>query len=159
MLNEGKSKEESLHIIGARSRDNGRTPMQWTSQSNAGFSSIEPWISIPNNFLQINVETEQNDSDSVLNFYKKLVSLRKKYKIISDGSIEFLEKNNPDILAYKRTLNEEELLIFCNFRAQNVSLMENNIANLKNKYQKLIGNYPGFDEKLRPFEVIVFAKI
>ena len=155
LINEGKSKEEALRIIGERSRDNGRTPMQWSSQSQAGFSEVEPWISIPSNYLRINVEAEQADDDSILAFYKQLIRLRKQYRVISEGSIEFLERNNPDVLAYKRILGDDEILVFCNFRGRNVNLLESNLADLKGRYRKLIGNYPNFDYQLRPFEVIV----
>ena len=74
---EGKSVEEALHIIGERSRDNGRTPMQWDASEFAGFTTGQPWLGIPANHNYINVETEEKDSDSIFAYYKKLVQLRK----------------------------------------------------------------------------------
>ena len=94
-----------------------------------------------------------------MNFYKQLVKFRKQYKVISDGSIEFIEKNNDDVLAYKRKLDAEELIVLCNFRANEVNLQEKSAAQyLKDGYQKLIGNYDKVEEHLRPFEVVVLKK-
>ena len=108
---EGKSAEEALHIIGERSRDNGRTPMQWDASEFAGFTTGEPWLSIPANHSYINVETEERDEDSILAYYKKLVQLRKDHEIIADGDIHFLETGTDDVIAYERTLGEEKLTI------------------------------------------------
>ena len=74
MLSEGKTEEKALKILEARSRDNSRTPMQWSSGKNAGFSEAEPWISLPDNYETINVEAQREDKTSVLNSW---VSLRR----------------------------------------------------------------------------------
>lgn len=159
LLEEGKTEQEAIKIIGERSRDNSRTPMQWSADKFAGFSTAEPWISIPENYKTINVEVEKDDPDSVLNFYKQLVKLRKQYKVISDGTIEFFEKDNNDVLAYKRTLNEESLIVICNFRDHEVNLTEKNIADYENDgYKKILGNYKNIKDRLQPFEVIVLCK-
>mgnify|MGYP002625159500 CR=1 FL=1 len=155
----GKSEEDALKIIGERSRDNSRTPMQWSAEKFAGFSSVEPWISSPDNFKTFNVETEQRDENSVLNFYKKLVRLRKTKKIIADGAIEFIERENPDVLAYRRTLGEEILIVLCNFRDSESALYEKNFASYSAQgFKKILGNYDGLAENLRPFEVVVLEK-
>ena len=117
---EGKSAEEALHIIGERSRDNGRTPMQWDASEFAGFTTGEPWLSIPANHSYINVETEERDEDSILAYYKKLVQLRKDHEIIADGDIHFLETGTDDVIAYERTLGEEKLTVYCNLRGTEV---------------------------------------
>lgn len=77
LRNQGKTETEALDIIAKRSRDNGRTPMQWNGTENAGFSTQAPWLAVTDNYREINVETEEKDPDSILNFYKKLVQLRK----------------------------------------------------------------------------------
>ena len=159
LLEEGKTEQEAIKIIGERSRDNSRTPMQWSADKFAGFSTVEPWISIPENYKTINVEVEKDNPDSVLNFYKQLVKLRKQYKVISDGTIEFFEKDNNDVLAYKRTLGEESLIVICNFRDHEVNLTEKNIADYENDgYKKILGNYKNIKDQLQPFEVIVLKK-
>lgn len=114
LLSEGKSKEETLEILAAKSRDNSRTPMQWSADVNAGFSEAEPWISVIDNYKEINAEKEMQDPDSIYSFYKKLVGLRKEKAVISEGTIEFFERENADVLAYKRNYKEEELVVFNN---------------------------------------------
>ena len=87
LLENGKSEEEALHILSERSRDNARTPMQWSAEKNAGFSQAEPWIEVQKNYKTINTEVEEKQSDSILNFYKKLIQLRKKLPVIANGTI------------------------------------------------------------------------
>lgn len=155
----GKSEKEALKIIGERSRDNGRTPMQWNSEKFAGFSTVEPWLSSPENYKKINVSAEEKNADSVLNFYKMLVKFRKENKIVQDGDIKFFELENNNVIAYCRTLSNEGLIVICNYRGENVSLIEKNLAEyISEGYKKIIGNYEGITENLRPYEVIVLQK-
>ncbi len=157
MEEEGKTREEALEIIGARSRDNGRTPMQWDGSEKAGFTTGTPWLGIPANHSYINVEDESKDPDSVLAFYKKLVALRKENEIIADGQIRFTDAGNDNIISYVRTLNGQTLSVFCNLRGTEQSLGET----FKAPGGKiLIGNYEddGAEKDieiktLRPFEV------
>ncbi len=159
LLGQGKSETEALKIIGERSRDNGRTPMHWSAEKYAGFSSVEPWLSSPENFTSFNVEAEERDENSVLNFYRQIVRLRKHKKIISDGMIDFFERENPNVLAYRRTLDDASLIVLCNFRNVDSSLDEKILADyFAQGYKKILGNYDGFAERLRPFEVIVLEK-
>ena len=85
MLANGVSESEALKILAAKSRDNGRTPVQWNGGKNAGFTTGEPWISPAKNYRSINAELEGASPDSILDFYKKLIALRKEYSVISDG--------------------------------------------------------------------------
>ena len=124
MEEEGKTREEALEIIGARSRDNGRTPMQWDGSEKAGFTTGTPWLGIPANHTYINVEDESKDPDSVLAFYKKLVALRKEQEIIADGQIRFTDAGNDNIISYVRTLNGQTLSVFCNLRGTDQPLGE-----------------------------------
>ena len=149
---EGKSAEEALHIIGERSRDNGRTPMQWDSSELAGFTTGEPWLSIPANHSYINVECEEKDDDSILAYYKKLVQLRKDHEIIADGDIRFLETGTDDVIAYERTLGDEKLTAYCNLRGYEVPF-----ADLA-KGEILLSNYAAGelkDSALKPYEARV----
>ncbi len=157
MEEEGKTREEALEIIGARSRDNGRTPMQWDGSENAGFTTGTPWLGIPDNHTYINVEDEAKDPDSVLAFYKKLVALRKENEIIADGQIRFTDAGNDNIISYVRTLNGQTLSVFCNLRGTDQSLGE---AFTAPGGKILISNYESADEgneikidTLRPFEI------
>ena len=159
LLEQGKSQEEALKIIGERSRDNGRTPMQWSAEKFAGFSNVEPWISSPDNYKNINVEVEDKDSDSILNFYRMLVKFRKENKIVQEGDINFIERENNDVVAYRRTLADAELIVLCNYRGAEISLQEKTLAAyVDDGYKKIIGNYEGVADNLRPFEVVVLKK-
>ena len=157
MEEEGRSREEALEIIGARSRDNGRTPMQWDGSENAGFTDGTPWLGIPANHSYINVEAEQKDPDSILNYYKKLVALRKEYEIIADGEIRFTDAGNENIISYDRMLDGQKLSVFCNLRGTEQAL---GTAFEAPAGKILIGNYADTAasdqavriESLRPFE-------
>ena len=159
LLEQGKSEDEALEIIGERSRDNGRTPMQWTAEKYAGFSTVEPWIIPPANYDKINVEVEEKDSDSILNFYKMLVKFRKENEVVREGDINFIERSNNDVVAYRRTLDGKELIVLCNYRGVDISLQDKTLPQYAaDGYKKIIGNYDGLAENLRPFEVVVFEK-
>ncbi len=159
LLEQGKTKDEALKIIGERSRDNGRTPMQWSAEKYAGFSTTEPWIIPPDNYKNINVEVEENDSDSILNFYKMLVKFRKENEIVQEGDISFIERENNDVVAYRRTLDDKELIVLCNYRGTETSLQDKTLSAYTGEgYKKIIGNYEGIADNLRPFEVVVFEK-
>lgn len=152
----GKSKEEALHILGERSRDNSRTPMQWDNTKYAGFSEAEPWISLPEDREGVNVSDQEADEDSVLNFYRKLVNLRMEYEVIRDGSIEFIFDSVKEILAYKRVGEDGDILVLNNMSKDEVSLPQSiDMAGRK----ILLSNYDesrisGIDV-LRPYECIV----
>lgn len=160
LLKEGKTKEEALQTLAERSRDNSRTPMQWSEEENAGFSDVTPWISVPDHYRQINVEKELEDKDSIYYFYKELIKLRKEKKVISEGIIEFIEKEDADLLAYKRSYEEESLVVFNNL-SEKEKVVE--IPQEWASYHKLIGNYDAERIKenkvvLRPYETLVLEK-
>ena len=159
LLAAGKSKEEALHILSARSRDNSRTPMQWSAAENAGFTSGTPWLALPANFTTINAAAERMDPDSIFRFYQTLIRLRKEMPIIQRGDIFFLERENASIIAYERAYAEQKLRVYCNFRAANVPLMEDSLDALTEAgWKKLLGNYEGLAADLRPYEVVVLTK-
>ncbi len=140
LLNKGKSVDEALEILSARSRDNSRTPMQWDDSEFAGFSDTKPWIGIPSNYRDINVSREERDEDSVLNFYKKLIALRKEYPVIQDGSIEFIFEDQDKLLAYKRLYEEQEIIVINNLSESEIELpQEINMQGMK----VLLSNYGG----------------
>lgn len=160
MLQEGKTEEEALEVLCQRSRDNGRSPMQWNSGEYSGFSDREPWIGIPANHTLINVEDEDGDPDSILNYYRKLTALRKRYPIIQEGMIEFLYEDQEEVFAYRRTWNGQELIVLNNFFGKEVTLQKE-LSHAG--YRRLIGNYPQEDSgtllrTLGPYESIAFIK-
>ena len=161
LLNEGKTKEEALEIQAARSRDNSRTPMQWTDERYCGFSDTKPWIPVSDNFEKINVKKQKQDRDSILEFYKKLIMLRKEKEVIARGNIEFMEVENAGVLAYTRCLDKQKLLVCCNFRDVE-SQME--FTQEWKSGRKILGNYEENHKNnykvltLRPYEIIVLEK-
>lgn len=158
MLQNGTSEAEALEILRQRSRDNGRTPMQWSDAPNAGFSDGTPWIMPPDNFQTINVQAEEQDDDSILNYYKKLIRLRKEDPVISDGQIEFLCSDRADVFAYRRSLDGDDLFVYNNLTGKEIALT--NVAWTAG-CRTLIGNYGNVKAEadhlvLRPYETIAF---
>ena len=154
---QGKTEAEALTILAARSRDNGRTPMQWSAGPYAGFSTREPWIPLAKNHATIHVEAAQRDEHSILAFYRRLIQLRHEMPIIAEGDIQFIEEDNPDVIAYERTWQGEQLTVLCNFRPTAVRLRHLSLQDFADA-QKLLGNYPGREECLRPYEVLALYR-
>ena len=117
LVNEEKrfTKEDMLRYLCLKSRDTSRTPMHWDDGPCAGFSSGEPWIMLNPNYREINAREQSSRPDSVLAFYKKLISLRKEMDIITLGDYTLLLENDPHLFVYKRKYGGEELLTACNF--------------------------------------------
>ena len=151
----GTSKEEALDIIAARSRDNGRTPMQWDGTAGAGFTTGTPWLGIPDNHITINAEAEENDPTSIYAFYKELVRLRKEMEIIADGQIRYLDSGHDSVLAYERTYGREKLTVLCSLAGEELLLSEP--ISLEGK-KVLLSSYldepTGTVTALRPYESI-----
>ncbi len=156
LLKNGKSQEEALHILAERSRDNSRTPMQWSADKNAGFSQAEPWIEVQKNYKTINTEAEQKEEDSILNFYKTLIRLRKEMPVISDGTVQFLDEKDEAVISYVRELDGQRLVVLCNLSENEKEAAWQNERDL---YKLLLGNYADgkADAKLRAYECKVLV--
>ncbi|MEY8387871.1 alpha,alpha-phosphotrehalase [Oscillospiraceae bacterium 38-13] len=152
MLQSGKTEEEALEVLRQRSRDNGRTPMQWDGGANGGFTSGTPWILPPENYRTINAQAELRDPDSILHYYKRLIRLRKEEPLIADGQIEFLFQDIPEVFVYRRFLGDEELFVACNLTGQDVALDNTPWTDC----EKLLGSYEDSAGVLRPYEAAVF---
>lgn len=139
MIENGASLEEALKYMWICSRDNARTPMQWDNSQNAGFTTGTPWIGVNKNSKQINVKDQLEDEDSILNFYKAMISLRKANKTLIYGKYNLIEEEHTQIYAYTRQDEGNQYLIVCNLSAENAnfssvySLESSNLllANLK----------------------------
>lgn len=163
LLDQGKTPEEALEILGARSRDNSRTPMQWTNEANGGFSEGEPWLSVSDNTNKINVAAQQEDDTSILAFYKKLIQMRKEKQVVSKGKISFLYQDHKYVMAYKRNWEDQELIVLCNLKGE-VTKVEKETD--WKRYKKILGNYKKELENvesneftMEPYEIVVLEKI
>ncbi|MEO5783327.1 MAG: alpha-amylase family glycosyl hydrolase, partial [Ginsengibacter sp.] len=96
-------------------RDNGRTPFQWNETKNAGFSTAAPWLKVNPNYKKINVAAQEKDHNSILNYFRKMVKLRKALPELVYGKYELLDKDNEKIYAYTRTYNGKKVLVVLNF--------------------------------------------
>ena len=136
------------------SRDNARTPMQWDDSENAGFTTGTPWIAVNPNYTEINAKEQVGREDSVFNYYKKLIALRKKYEIIVYGDYKLLFPEDEELFVYERSLEGKKLLVVCNF-SENEREFDFSIVK---DGQILINNYKDFNmenNKLRAFETTV----
>src|SRR5699024_362209 len=114
LLEDGVSEEEALTIIQEKSRDNGRTPMQWNDSEHAGFTTGEPWLDVAPNYKTVNT-TVEDPSRRIFKYYQKLIQLRKNYPIISDGLYRGVELDHESIYAYVRELDDKKLLVLNHF--------------------------------------------
>lgn len=131
LLDKGINKEEVLNILKNRSRDNSRTPMQWNNEENSGFTKGTPWIKVTNNFKDINVELEKKKSNSIIDYYKVLIDLRKNNEIISEGSFVPVLEEHSKILAYIREYEGKKILVACNFYEEKTMASLKEIENIK----------------------------
>lgn len=154
----GLSNEEALEVCGRMSRDNARTPFQWNNKENAGFTTGKPWLKVNSNYKEINVESQENDEDSVLNYYRRLVSVRKsdEYKeVFTYGRFVPVYEDTESIMAYYRVDENKCMLVAANFGR------ETQVLNLEYPCKKVVlSNYGNEinDEKvleLKSCEVIV----
>ena len=155
----GKTDEEILASLKRNSRDNARTPMQWNSGYQAGFTTGTPWYKVNPNYVEINAEDALNDENSIFYYYQKLIKLRKSTPTIIHGKYELLLPEDEDIYAYLRTYEGETILVVCNFHNCNRTF------SFEGKGETLISNYPTekiVDLKnieLKPYESAIYKII
>ncbi len=153
----GYDKEDVMNSIYAKGRDNARTPMQWDDTENAGFTTGTPWIKVNDNYKTINAKSQVNDPDSILNCYRKLVSFRKEYPVLVDGSFKLLLAEDENIFAYERKNADETLLVVCNFYGNTVKMP---LTEETEDMELLISNYKETEDSsvLRPYEARMYYK-
>ena len=114
--------EAFFKLVHKQSRDNARTPMQWNSSKNAGFSDVTPWLPVNENYTTINVENQETDKTSILHFYRKMIQIRKKHLTLVYGNYECLNATDEKLYVYKRWDTENRYIILLNFSNQEQSL-------------------------------------
>lgn len=137
------------------SRDNSRTPFQWDSTANAGFTTGTPWIEVNPDYTSVNAAAQENDPQSVLNYFRRAVQLRKDNLVLVYGKYTLLDKDNPDVYAYTREGYGKKMLIILNFRSH-PSTAQTGIDLTHAKL--LLDNYsdPSAVDTLRPYEARVY---
>lgn len=154
----GMSEDEIYQILQSKSRDNARTPMQWNNHCYAGFSNVEPWIAVNENYHDINVENNLKDLDSVFYYYQKLIKLRKQYSVILQGAYEPLLLDHPTIFAYKRIDQNDEIIVYNHFYDDNQSTITVDAS----QYDILLSNIQRNTLEdtiiLKPYESLVLIK-
>lgn len=158
LMERGATADEALAVVGERSRDNGRTPMQWSAGPGAGFTTGTPWLEIPANHELVNAEAEAGVEGSLFEFYRALVALRHELDVVAEGSVRFLDAGDgaPKVIAYERALGDERLVVACSFDGAPCTLADLGVEG----YEVLLGTYddaPAAGE-LRPYEAVVWRR-
>ncbi|MEC2077146.1 alpha-glucosidase [Metabacillus fastidiosus] len=157
----GKSHEEIMEIIWKNGRDNSRTPMQWTDEINAGFTTGKPWLPVNSNYCSINVKQSLQDPDSIYHYYKKMIELRKEHEALIYGSYDPILEEDDKIFAYTRTLKDDVFLIMANLFEEKASFAFPKSLRKKER-QLLLSNYNVKQEEdlkkviFKPFEARVY---
>jgi glucan 1,6-alpha-glucosidase len=156
-LAEGYTLESVMESIHAKGRDNARTPMQWTAGENAGFTTGEPWIKVNPNYTEINVEAQEADPNSVLNYYRALIQLRKDEDVIRDGDYTEIMPDWDNIFAYSRDDGHKKLTVLANFSGETV---EYPAWTVDTAGEPILGNYDNWPAEgvLRPYEAVMYMK-
>ena len=154
---DGEDLDLYLQKLNLLSRDNGRTPMQWDATKNAGFSNETPWLPVHENHSTVNVLHQENDQNSVLNHFRKMVALRKDNLLLVYGNYAIIQDDHPTIYAYSRTLEDQQMIILLNFSELESSI---SLPNFDHNKEVLINNYNEFsiDENtitLKPYQAVV----
>lgn len=163
LINQGMSQKYALEHIWNTSRDNTRTPMQWDDSLNAGFSKSNPWIHVNPNYKYINVKEQLEDADSILNFYKKIIKVKKSSECLIYGKYNLILEDDANIFAYERILNDEKFLVICNLKSKS---SDYKYEKLTLKYENLIlSNYNVYAHnelnnfELKPWEARLYKII
>ncbi|OTW70235.1 glucohydrolase [Bacillus thuringiensis serovar roskildiensis] len=157
---EGVSHQDMMEIIWASCRDNSRTPMHWNDETNAGFTTGAPWFGMNPNYKEINIEKQKNEENSIFNFYKKMIALKKEHDVLNYGTYDLLLEDDPQIYAYTRTLNDEKIVVMSNISKEEAVYNEGSFA-LERK-RLLLNNYEVAEHEqvttitLKPYETRVY---
>ena len=154
----GMDEKQLLEALAKRSRDNARTPMQWTAGRNAGFTTGEPWLEVNPNCARFNAESESTDPDSVLQYYKKMIRLRRSMPTLVYGTFTHVDCGNPNIFSYLREMDGCIIWVLLNFSRQTQAFQPPD--NIRNTIY-IFGNYgsssaiPKVESALRPYEAVI----
>ena len=115
-----KSAKKRLERLWHGSRDSARTPVQWDDSENAGFSKAKPWFYVNENYKSVNVKAQETDENSVLNFYRKAIKLRRELSAVKEGRYKEYGKFSSKVYTYVREDEKQKILVVCSFSEKNV---------------------------------------
>ena len=151
-----KTPQQRLQRLWRSSRDSARTPVQWSGEENAGFTTGTPWFYVNQNYKDINVAQQAKDPDSILNFYRKAIKLRKELKVVRHGSYREHFAMDSKLYCYSRQCKRQRLLVLCSFSDKNMSLRIPEGFDLS-KAELILQNYENpSDRLLQPYETRVY---
>ena len=151
-----KTPQQRLQRLWRSSRDSARTPVQWSGEENAGFTTGTPWFYVNQNYKDINVAQQEKDPDSILNFYRKAIKLRKELKVVRHGSYREHFAMDSKLYCYSRQCKRQRLLVLCSFSDKNMSLRIPEGFDLS-KAELILQNYENpSDRLLQPYETRVY---
>ncbi|GKW42587.1 glucohydrolase [Pectobacterium carotovorum subsp. carotovorum] len=158
----GQPDTQTLAILASKSRDNGRTPMQWDASKHAGFTSGTPWIALCQNFTHINAEQALVDKESVFYTYQQLIAMRKALPLLTHGDYQDLLPDHPTVWCYQRIWEGQRLLVLANLSKQ-PQRWQPPIDTHDRRWRLLLSNYPDAQPQpailvLRPFEAIYWVQ-
>jgi oligo-1,6-glucosidase len=153
--NTGGDLKEFLEAQKISARDNGRTPFQWDDSPNGGFTTGTPWLKVNPNYTTVNAAAQEKDPNSVLNYFREMVRLRKENPVLIYGKYTLLDKDNPGVYAYARELNGKKILVMLNFKDKPASA---NTGIDTSKAKVLLHNYasPSKGGLLQPYEAVIY---
>lgn len=159
-LKKGVPKEEVIEMLRRISRDNTRTPMQWDDTKNAGFTKGTPWLKVNPNFEDINVFKQEKDENSILNFYKQLIQLKKKHLTLTYGTFDLIYPEDTKVFAYTRTYEGDQFIIIGNLSHDKVTLKKDESLKMKDE-SLVLYNYQKEDRSediftFQPFEARIY---
>ena len=154
LVKNGEYDEQTLlRFLRRCSRISARSPMQWNTKSHAGFSKEHPYIKVNDNYLMVNAEANLSERDSIYNFYKSCIEIRKENnELVYYGSFELIDPNDEDLFTYKKQYKDEELLVIANFSPKLKKIK------VDSDYSLLISNQQEDITKLGSFGVCIFKK-
>ena len=159
IMNEGGDIDQFMAELKFLSRDNGRTPMQWDDSEHAGFTTGTPWLPVNDNYKEVNVEAQDNDPNSCLNYFREMVKFRMNHPVLVYGDYKLLLPDNEKVYAYSRELKNEKMLILLNFSTEDTSIelpgQFTGLELLMNNLQE--ANIADNKINLKPYQALIFS--
>ena len=150
-----RSDKKRLERLWHGSRDSARTPVQWDDSDNAGFSTSKPWFYVNENYKEVNVNKQENDENSILNFYRKAIKIRKELNVIKNGNYKEYNKLSSKVYMYSREDSNQKVLVICSFSEKETKIKVPSNFNLS-EGELILNNYENNSLILKPYETRVY---